>query len=125
MGKERPNVTVTIHGNLQGGAITIGDENQVSQTVQDSFNTNELRETLEQLTQAVNAMLPHLSAEEAESAKDDLQRLKDELQKPKPNKKWYSVSIEGLIQAAKNLDELGKPVISLAGKVLKLLNPLP
>jgi hypothetical protein len=70
-------------------------------------------------------MLPHLSAEEAESAKDDLQHLKDELQKPRPNKKWYSVSIEGLIQAAKNLDELGKPVISLAGKVLKLLNPLP
>jgi GTPase SAR1 family protein len=124
MGKERPNVTINVQGDWKSGITNIGDDNRISQTVQDSFNTNELRDTLEQLTQAVNAMLPHLSAEEAENAKDDLQHLKDELQKPKPNKKWYSVSIEGLIQAARNLDELGKPVISLAGKILELLNPL-
>lgn len=41
--------------------------------------------------------------------------------KPKPNKKWYSVSIEGLIKAAENLDKLGTPVISLSRKVLSLL----
>ena len=44
--------------------------------------------------------------------------------KTKPNKKWYSVRLEWLIQAAKNLNELVTPVISLAGKVLKLLNGL-
>jgi hypothetical protein len=42
--------------------------------------------------------------------------------KPKPNKRWYSVSVEGLIKAAENLDKLGTPVISLATKVLTLLS---
>ena len=41
--------------------------------------------------------------------------------KEKPNPKWYNVSIEGLTAAAKNLGEVGKPVVELAGKVLALL----
>jgi small GTP-binding protein len=122
--KERPNVTVNVQGDLHGGAITIGDNNKVTQTVQGSFNKTELHETLEQLDKAVSEMLPHLPAEEAESVKDDLARLKEEAAKPKPQKRWYSVSIEGLSQAAKNLNELGTPVVTLAGKVLKLLTGL-
>jgi hypothetical protein len=39
----------------------------------------------------------------------------------KPNQRWYSVSIEGFIKAAENLDKLGTPVISLSRKVLSLL----
>jgi len=46
----------------------------------------------------------------------------DEATKPKPNQRWYSVSIEGLIKAAENLDRLGEPVIDLSKKVLSLLN---
>lgn len=42
-------------------------------------------------------------------------------QKPRPNRKWYSVSIEGLIKAAENVGKVGAPVIELAGKLLKLL----
>jgi hypothetical protein len=48
--------------------------------------------------------------------------LVDEATKPKPNKKWYSVSIDGLIKAAENLDKLGEPVINLSRKVLSLLS---
>ena len=48
-------------------------------------------------------------------------KLVEEATKPKPNKKWYSVSIEGLIKAAENLDKLGEPVINLSRKVLSLL----
>ncbi len=44
----------------------------------------------------------------------------EEATKSKPNKKWYSVSIEGLIQAA-DLDKLGEPVVNLSKKVLSLL----
>jgi hypothetical protein len=35
------------------------------------------------------------------------------------------VTIEGLKKAAQNLKDIGIPVISLAGKILELLNPLP
>ena len=62
-----------------------------------------------------------LPAEQATEAAEDLSKLVEEATKPKPNKKWYSVSIEGLVKAAENLDKLGEPVINLSRKVLSLL----
>jgi len=58
---------------------------------------------------------------QASEAADDFEKLVEEATKSKPNKKWYSVSIEGLIQAAENLDAMGEPVIRLSRKVLSLL----
>ena len=66
-------------------------------------------------------MTKALPAEQAAEATEDLSKLVDEATKPKPNKKWYSVSVEGLVKAAENLDKVGEPVIKLAGKVLSLL----
>src|SRR5690606_22265595 len=81
----------------------------------------ELKETMKQLAEAVDAMLQKLPAEQATEVAEDYGKLADEAVKPKPNQKWYSVSIEGLIKAAENLDKLGTPVISLSRKVLSLL----
>jgi len=69
----------------------------------------------------VDAMSKSLPTEQAIEVTEDLGKLVDEATKPKPNKKWYSVSIEGLIKAAENLDKLGEPVINLSRKVLSLL----
>jgi len=117
-------IHVEIHGDVKGGNVVIGNENTIQQHIEHSFNTPanpELAPLLDQLTQAVEEMLKHLPAEQAQEARDDLKRLQEELQKPQPRKKWYSVSIEGLIQAAKNVGAIGAPVIELAGKILKLL----
>jgi hypothetical protein len=62
-----------------------------------------------------------LPEEQAAEAAEDLSKLVDEATKPTPNKKWYSVSIDGLIQAAENVDKVGEPVINLSRKVLSLL----
>lgn len=79
----------------------------------------ELKETLKQLADAVAVMVRSLPDEQATEVTDDLSKLVEEA--TKPNKKWYSVSIDGLIKAAENLDKLGTPVISLSQKVLSLL----
>jgi hypothetical protein len=50
-----------------------------------------------------------------------LSKLVEEATKPKPNKKWYSVSIDGLIKAGENVEKVGEPVINLSRKVLSLL----
>ncbi len=73
------------------------------------------------MTAAVQAMLQHMTAEQAEETRAALEHLQKELQKPKPSRKWYRVSLEGLIQAAENVGKVGAPVIELAGKLLKLL----
>jgi hypothetical protein len=124
------NVTnIYIGGDVKGSTIISGDNNIVlNQKIQDSFNKAEaaniqaeLKETLKQLAEAVGAMNKSLPEEQAIEVTEDLGKLVDEATKPKPNKKWYSVSVEGLIKAAENLDKVGEPVINLSRKVLSLL----
>ena len=62
-----------------------------------------------------------LSESRLQLSTDYLERLVDEAIKPTPNKKWYSVSIDGLIKAAENVEKVGEPVIRLSRKVLSLL----
>ncbi len=119
---------IHIGGNVEGSNIVSGDNNVVTQRIQDSFNKAdkadiqaELQETLKQLAEAVAEMNKALPLEQATEAADDLEKLVEEATKPKPNKKWYSVSIDGLIRAAENLGRLGEPVINLSKKVLSLL----
>jgi len=70
------------------------------------------------LVEAIEVMNKSLPEEQSAEVTEDLGKLVNEAAKSKPNKKWYSVSIEGLIKAAENLDELGEPVINLLRKVL-------
>jgi len=115
---------IFVGGNVSGNLV-VGDKNEV---IQNSYNkiksadiSPELKDTMKQLAEAVDAMIQKLPAEQAAEVAEDFGKLADEAVKPKPNQKWYSVSIEGLIKAAENLDKLGTPVISLSQKVLSLL----
>lgn len=120
------NVTNNFNINI-GKNAKVGDIILAS-TIQKSFNKAdaadirpELKETLKQLAEAVDMMNKSLPEEKAAEVAEDLGKLVDEATKSKPNKKWYSVSVEGLIKAAENLDKLGEPVINLSRKVLLLL----
>ena len=99
------------------GNLASGNYNKINSAEIDP----ELKETLLQLGEAVDTMIQKFPAEQATEAAEDFGKLVDEAVKPKPNKRWYSVSIEGLIKAAENLDKLGEPVINLSQKVLSLL----
>ena len=76
---------------------------------------------MKELVKAVHVMSKSLPEEQAADTSDYLDRLVDEATKPKPNKKWYSVSIDGLIKAAEKVEKVGEPVIRLSQKVLSLL----
>jgi hypothetical protein len=119
---------IYIGGNVEGGNIISGNNNVITQRIQDSFNKAdvadiqaELKETLKHLAEAVAAMAKSLPTEQATEVTDDLSKLVEEATKPKPNKKWYSVSIDGLIKAAENVEKVGEPVINLSRKLLSLL----
>jgi len=107
----------TIHGSVVA-----------AESIKDSFNTiekadikDDLKEQLKLLTQAVEAMLKELPKEQAEEVADDMKKLAEEAVKEKPNKKWYSVSVDGLVTAAQNVGKVGEAVIDAAGKVKSIL----
>jgi internalin A len=115
---------VIVGGNLSGNLIS-GNDNKI---IQDSYNKiksadidPELKETLKQLAEAVGTMIKSLPEEQASQAAENFEMLGAQAIKPKPNKQWYSVSIEGLIKAAENVEKVGEPVINLSRKVLSLL----
>ena len=108
--------SVVVGGDVSGNLIS-GNYNKINSAEIDP----ELKQTLLQLGEAVDVMLQKLPAEQANEATEDFGKLADEAIKPKPNKKWYSVSIEGLIAAAENVEKVGEPVINLSRKVLSLL----
>ncbi len=114
---------IHIEGSTVYGSVVAAD------TIQDSFNVinnsnarEDLKEQLTLLAKAVEAMTKELPEEEAEDAADNMKRLAEEATKEKPKARWYSVSIDGLVAAAKNIGTVGIPVIELAAKVSKLLS---
>jgi GTPase SAR1 family protein len=116
---------IEVGGNVSNSILNAGSKNQISQTISNADIAPELKDMLLQLTEAVNQILPALTEAESRKVEKNLKKLVEEASESEPDKEWYSVSIEGLIQAARNLNELGAPVIDLAGKILKLLNGLP
>jgi hypothetical protein len=123
------NVTnIYVGGNFDGN-LTVGDHNQATtnnivesiKKAESSSIPPELMETLKLLGEAVDLMNKILPKEQATDTTENFSKLVDEATKPIPQKKWYSVSIEGLIKAAENVEKVGEPVINLSRKVLSLL----
>jgi uncharacterized protein YjbI with pentapeptide repeats len=83
--------------------------------------TATLEDKLKELAQAVSEMVRDMPDEKAKEIAGDLQTLVDEAGKDEPRRKWYELSGEGLIEAAKAVGSLGKPVIETTQAVLKLL----
>lgn len=122
------NNTVTVHGSVQGSAVTAGDGNTSNVSTQNSFNTfpPEVQSALGELMKASETLLQKAEASEhTEEIKDELETLQSEAKKSKPKKERVKVTVESLAQAAKNLNEIGQPVLELAMTVIKLVNNLP
>lgn len=114
--------------NIYVGKNTTSDKFVIASEIQKSFNIAqeaniqpELKETLKQLVDAVDAMNNALPNERAEEVAGDLEKLIEEAIKETPNRKWYMVSIDSLIRAAENLEGIGEPVKNLSQKVLSIL----
>jgi len=62
-----------------------------------------------------------LPQEKAEQVARDLQTLVAEESSKKPRKQWWQLSIEGLKKTAKDVGEIGKPVLELVAKIVLIL----
>lgn len=120
----------SIHINLGNGS-SVGNL-VVANSIANSFNklesadiSQELKNTLKELSNAVDTMTKAMSNESAEQVARDLATLTAELTSKSPRKQWWQLSIEGLKKAAKDVGEIGVPVIKLATGLVTLLSIKP
>jgi len=122
-GNEMSNYNITIGDNVKFTGDLV-----VANTIQGSFNkisssvaSDEIKEKLKQLTEAVTDMCNQLPQDRAREAARDLEALTSEVLSDKPRRKWYELSAHGLIEAAKTVGQVAAPVISIITALLPLL----
>ncbi len=119
---------VTIHGSVEGVNVAVGERHQIAQNLQGSFNSfpPDLQIALLELIQKVEEILKVVEeSEDKEELKDELESLQAEANKSRPKKERIKVTVEGLKKAAENIKDVGVPVLTVAAKVIALLNSLP
>lgn len=118
-------------------SITLGDSNIVygnvvaANLIEESFNqansaqiASDLRDLLKELAIAVGKISENVSEASAEEAARDLKFLTAEAISKSPRKKYWQVSVDGLIKAAENVGEIGKPVLDLVAKIIPILTAM-
>jgi len=82
---------------------------------------SEIETLLKQLHVEVGRIAKELPPEKAEEAAADLETLTQEATKEKPRRRWWELSAEGIIDAAKSVGQVGVTAIALIEKLLPLL----
>ncbi len=114
----------TISIKAQGDVVFAKDQAiaTINKTISESANLPEnLEDRLKELTAAVENMVKDMPEDKAKEVTQDLQTLVDESAKENPRQKWYELSADGLIEAAKTVGTIGKPVVDTTQAVLKML----
>jgi hypothetical protein len=114
--------TIHIEGDVINSNVVAAEviENS-SLTVASAPIDGELKSTLLELHKAVAALTAKLPDDEAERAGQDLKELAEEAKKSSPRPAFWKRAADGLMAAAKNVAEVGLPVIELVTKVIGLL----
>lgn len=111
-----------------GAGAKISGPFVVATTIQDAFKTIEggvaapdLKTELNKLCAQVQELLPSVPEQKRADVEQDLSALVSEVSKEKPRRKWYELSAEGLLEAAKACGDIAAPVIATVQKILTLL----
>lgn len=111
-----------------GDNTTIHGDFVVANSIKNSFNQvnaadipEDLKTFLKDLTIAVGKMSENLPDESAKQVARDLETLTAEATSSSPRKQWWELSIEGLKKAAKDVGEIGKPVLEIVAKLVPIL----
>jgi hypothetical protein len=108
-------------GNSFGGDFTIAHkiENSLNQVAE--LKNDDLKTAITALVEHVYQLCAQLPSDKAADAIQYLEQLVLEAKREKPRPKWYELSAEGLIDAAKAVGGIGQQVVAAVGEVLKLL----
>lgn len=119
------NVIINGDNTFQGDFVVAGSiENSLNKVVS-SNKPEELKELLKDLVKATGEMSKRLPPEKQQEVAQALDTLSTEAVKEKPRREWWRVSSEGLAAAAKDIGEIGKPVLEILAKLTPLVDKVP
>ena len=135
--ESKAKITTVIYGGVMTtnikleGTTIYGDFNPIiAKNITNSFNkigeskaNDDLKEKLKVLTIEVANLAKQLPPDQAEEVTRDLDSLTSEALAEKPRKKWYSLSAEGILEAAKFVSSMTEPISTAVKAVLTLLIP--
>jgi internalin A len=114
----RPEFPGVAMENIGRDKITI-----TNSTLTNCFNTihqmpeGNVKPELEKLAKLVENLMKKAPPEVAEKAKENLEALVKQATKPKPDRRWFDVSAEGLKEAAQAVAGMGTPIIEVLDKL--------
>lgn len=111
---------VSIGGNAVNSQVAHtlqNSQNSVSQVAQ----TNEVKPLLESLQKEVTALMEQLPQAQRQAVADDLKLLTETATSGQPNRKWYSVSAAGLLEASKFTQDFSKNIAGTLASLGKAL----
>lgn len=103
-----------VGGSMVGSSLTI-------QAYSKPGAESDLQEEIEKLSVLVKQLIKNVSEQQAEQLFHDLDTLITEATSKQPRKKWYELSAEGILDAAKSSAELIEPISSVIKKLLEIL----
>lgn len=112
-----------------GGSVGEGINQVIARDINNSFNrvqnsenaSDELKEKFAELNKQIEELLPKLSEADQKKVSKNLDILTNEAAEEKPDKKWYELSADGLIEAAKTVAEMSGPIITTVKAILAIL----
>tara|TARA_R110001583_G_scaffold169652_1_gene322516 strand:+ start:1657 stop:3228 length:1572 start_codon:yes stop_codon:yes gene_type:complete len=109
-----------------GGNVNVADymsnvTNTVNNNLSESVVDNEIKVLIKQLNQEIERVASKVDPGQVKKMGKNLEALSKELVSEEPERRWYEVSIEGIMDAAKAVGAIADPVFSIAEKLLKLL----
>ncbi len=115
---------VNVSGN--GNSVNVADymcnvTNTVNNNMSDSVADDEIKALIKQLNIEIERVAPQVDPSQVKKMGKNLEALSKELVNEEPDRRWYEVSLEGIIDAAKAVGAIADPVVSIAKKLVQLL----
>ncbi len=109
--------------NVAGSALGRSARAQTDGDSTVGLTGKDLAALLDALQNEGETLVAQLPDDKKQAAKDDLKLLVETAKSPAPNRKWYSMSAEGLLEASKWVKDFSGNIFGTIGQVGKMLWP--
>jgi hypothetical protein len=111
--------------NINGGNFTgpVAAKMENCTSIINQQNNGERKGLLQDIERMAQELISRLPADKQEEAADNLELLVKSADEKKPNRRWYSVSAEGLLEASKFAKDFTGNIARMIGKLGKLIWP--